>query len=326
MSKKLKAVSLFSGCGGFDLGVSKSNVDFIWANDIDEHAGFAYKSIFKKTDFEVKDIKTIQDIPNADILIGCYPCTGFSAAARRKWKDGEDRDLKQNDKNFLFEEFLRAIEIVQPNLIFIENVRGMLSAENGYFLNQQLTGFNKKGFKNIKPIILNSADYGVAQTRQRVFFVGFHERLGKVEYSPPKPSHGPKVLRNFNTLRHAIGDLPEWPNGDFYEGVFHGHYLTRNRKRSWDQPSFTVVADGHHVPLHPMGEPMSFVSKDKWKLNGDINRRLSWRECARIQGLPDEMEFNGTIMDKYRVIGNSVPPKVSEAISKDAIKILREHL
>jgi DNA (cytosine-5)-methyltransferase 1 len=319
----MKAVSLFSGCGGFDLGVSKSGVDIIMANDIDHDAAAAYQSIFPKTHFVEKDVRLITKFPRADILIGCYPCTGFSSAARRRWKNRKDeRDLTVNDKNFLFQEFLRAIDHVKPKLIFIENVRGMLSANNGYFLNQQLEGFRSRGFENIRPMILNAANYGVAQTRERVFFVGFHKRLGPVDYKEPRPTFGTE-MRPHRSLRDVIADLPEWPDGEFFDGPFHGHFLTRNRKRGWDQPSFTVVADGHHVPLHPGGEPMSFVRKDTWQLNGEFNRRLSWRECLRIQGLPENMNAGETLWDKYRVVGNSVPPRLAQRLSTSAISTLR---
>lgn len=319
----LKAVSLFSGCGGFDLGVTRAGVEVIWANDIDACAASAYKSLFPKTEFVNKSIKDVFEIPEADILIGCYPCTGFSSAARRKWKDRTERDLFLNDKNFLFQEFLRAIDIVKPKLIFIENVRGMLSAEGGYFIAEQIAGFNSRGFRSIKPLVLNSADFGVPQTRERIFLVGFHESLGEITFEQPKHTNGAGCESPYNTLLKAIGDMPEWPTGEFFEGSFHGHYLTRNRKRRWDQPSFTIVADGHHVPLHPMGESMIHVGKDKWALQGELNRRLSWRECARIQGLPDYIEIDGPLMNKYRVIGNSVPPDLSFNIAKQALEQIR---
>ena len=117
--KSLKAVSLFSGCGGFDLGVKRAGVDIIWANDIDPCAASAYRSLFPNTEFVNKSIKEVLDFPEADILIGCYPCTGFSSAARRKWKERTERNLHLNDKNFLFEEFLRAIDIVKPKMIYL---------------------------------------------------------------------------------------------------------------------------------------------------------------------------------------------------------------
>ena len=167
---KLTAVSLFSGCGGFDLGIKECGVDIIWANDIDYHAASAYKSIFKDVEFVHDDIRNIDAFPNADILIGCYPCTGFSQAAKRKWKHRTERDLLSNPNNFLFQEFLRALKAVKPKFIFIENVQGMLSASNGYFLNEQIRGLKNLGFEDVQMKLLNAADYGLPQTRKRVFY------------------------------------------------------------------------------------------------------------------------------------------------------------
>jgi DNA (cytosine-5)-methyltransferase 1 len=319
----MKAVSLFSGCGGFDQGVQNCGVEFAFANDIDAVAEKFYKAYFPKVYFKLGNIQTITEFPEADILIGCYPCTGFSAAARRRWKNRqESRDLTQNDTNFLFREFLRAINIVNPKAIFIENVRGMLSANNGFFLQEQIAGFKSLGFSNIKPLVLDASDYGVPQTRVRVFFAALHDDFGKIEFDLPLPSNG-TLLDPKRTLADAISDLDPWPIGEFYEGVFHGHYLTRNRKRKWDMPSYTVVADGHHVPLHPSGNPMLYVGKDKWKLGEGPNRRLSWRECLRIQGLPDIDDIDDSLMNKYKVAGNSVPPKLAEAVARPVIEKLR---
>lgn len=316
----LKAVSLFSGCGGFDLGISSLGVDIIWANDIDRHAVSAYKSLFPNTEMIDDDIRNIKNIPSADILIGCYPCTGFSEAAKRKWKSRNSRDLKSNPNNFLFLEFLRAIDIVKPKFIFIENVRGMLSASSGYFINEQIKGLQSRGFKQVKYQLMSADDYGVPQSRKRVFIVGVHESVDGFNYDFVSPTHNKSKKL---TLRDAIGDMPEWPEGEFSTTVFHGHYLTRNRKRSWDKPSYTIVAQADHVPLHPMGDPMQKVGKDKWKLTGDLNRRLSWRECAAIQGLPINMNIDGGINAKYKVIGNSVPPRLAYNVGKPVIDFLK---
>jgi DNA (cytosine-5)-methyltransferase 1 len=321
MAKGIKAVSLFSGCGGFDFGVTQAGAEIIWANDNDPHAAQSYQSIFDDVDFQLGDIRKIKSFPKADILIGCYPCTGFSEAARRRWKNFEDRDIHQNDKNFLFQEFLRALKIIKPKFLFVENVRGMLSAGEGWFINKQIKAFGELGYR-IQFSQVDSSQFGVAQSRKRVFLVGVKNAIKDFNYSFPAMTHGAEERNKVKTLRDAIKGMPEWPTGDFYEGSFHGHYLTRNRKRSWDEPSFTIVAHGHHIPLHPGGDPMVFIEKDKWKLQGDFNRRLSWKECAKIQGLPQKMKVEGTLMDKYRVVGNSVPPKLSKAIVKPVIKYL----
>lgn len=311
---KLTAISLFSGCGGFDFGASQAGVDFLWANDIDPVAGSAYRSIFPDVEFHVGDVREVRFFPRADILIGCYPCTGFSLAARRRWKEREERDLTAIKGNFLYLEFLRVLEQSNPKYFFVENVRGMVSAKEGWFFQQQLEGFKQSGY-TVHHNLLHAPNYGLPQSRQRVFLVGVRNDIAQeFEYKFLPPTHGPTAPRPYATLRDAIGDMPLWPKGEFSEQCFHGHYLTRNRKRAWDQQSYTIVANADHVPLHPHGEPMSFVKKDTWQLNGDFNRRLSWRECARLQGLPDNISPSGTLSDCYRVVGNAVPPPFGKAL------------
>lgn len=313
MTGQLTAVSLFSGCGGFDWGVASAGIRIIWANDIYPHAATAYQSLFPSVEFTLDDITNIKSFPEADILIGCYPCTGFSLAARRKWHGRKERDLHANETNFLYKEFLRALKQVKPKYLFVENVRGMLSAENGWFFEQQLFGFRNAGY-NVEYKLLDAANYGVAQSRKRVFIVGVRQDVKDFAYTFPKPTHGLTTKKPFVTLRDVIGEMPEWPEGEYCNLKYHGHYLTRNRKRPWDKPSYTIVADEHHVPLHPMGEPMRYVQKDAWELQGTMNRRLSWRECAAIQGLPAHISPSGTLEHKYRVVGNAVPPAFGRAL------------
>ncbi len=320
MSKILSAVSLFSGCGGFDYGSHQSGIEIIWANDLDKHAAAAYRSILPNVEFHERDIREIKSFPQADILIGCYPCTGFSLAARRRWKDREARDLRMNDDNFLYREFVRALIQVKPKFIFIENVGGMISAQEGWFFEQQLEGFRKHGY-NLYHDVLYAPDFGVPQSRKRMFIVGVHQAFSSFRYSFPKPTHGPSTSKPYQVLRDAIGDMELWPDGEYFSASFHGHYLTRNRKRSWADLSYTIVANAHHIPLHPMGEPMKYVSKDKWDLQGHANRRLSWRESVRIQGLPDTILPSGNLTHKYRVIGNAVPPALGKAIVKSIVEL-----
>jgi DNA (cytosine-5)-methyltransferase 1 len=319
MSKKLSAVSLFSGSGGFDWGAHKAGVDIVWANDNDPFAANAYRSIFPDTEFILDDIRNIKSFPKADILIGCYPCTGFSVAARRRGFNMIERDLKSNKNNFLYTEYLRALKQIKPKYLFVENVKGMVSADDGWFLQEQIKGFEAAGYKvHYEP--LQATHFGVPQSRTRIFIVGVHKDETSFEYEFPKPSYGPGLRYDYKVLKDAILDMEEWPIGEFLDYSFHGHYLTRNRKRKWDEPSYTIVAHAHHVPLHPMGRPMKYIGKDQWALQGTKNRRLSWRECAAIQGLPARVNPGGKLIDKYRVIGNAVPPRFGEALLKPIVK------
>lgn len=309
----LTAVSLFSGCGGFDWGAHRAGVKILWANDIDPVAAAAYRSLFPGVRFVEGDIGEVDQFPEADVLIGCYPCTGFSLGARRRWRGREDRDLKANDGNFLYREFLRALKQVSPRYLFVENVRGMKSADEGWFLERQIHAFRRAGYR-VKHQLLNSADYGVAQARQRLFLVGVRSDVKRFKYEFPAPTHGVDGGPPRRALQDVIAGMAEWPEGEYCDVAFHGHYLTRQRKRGWDEQSYTIVANSHHVPLHPMGEKMRYLCKDTWELVGDQNRRLSWKECRRIQGLPDHLDPGGNLDQKYRVVGNAVPPAFGEQL------------
>lgn len=314
----MEAVSLFSGCGGFDYGATLAGLNIIWANDIDKHVYDAYKSILPHVPLVIDDIRKIRRFPKADVLIGCYPCTGFSIAARRRWKGNKERDLMKVEGNFLYLEFLRALKEIRPKYFFVENVSGMKSAMQGWFFNEQIKGFRDLGYTP-RAKLLHGIHYGLAQERKRIFIVGIRNDIAKdFQYEFPKPLYGPG-LKPYKVMKDVIYDLPLWPEGEFETRPFHGHYLTRNRKRSWSQPSFTIVAHSSHVPLHPNGDPMKKIGKDKWELVGDFNRRLSWRECARLQGLPDHFSPSGSLKDKYRVVGNAVPPIFAEVLIKPII-------
>ena len=310
----LTAVSLFSGCGGFDWGIKQAGVDIIWANDINKYAAHAYKTILPEVPFLLSDVRSVKAFPKADILIGCYPCTGFSIAARRRWKDKAERNLVETDGNFLYLEFLRALKQVNPRYFFVENVSGMVSALNGWFFQQQLEGFRIQGYTP-QAKLLKAVDYGSAQDRKRVFIVGVRNDIfNDFRYVFPKPTHGPGTENEYATIRDIIGHMDIWPNDDFSTIPFHGHYLTRNRKRDWDQQSFTIVANVSHIPLHPVGLPMKYISKDKWELQGHDNRRFSWQECRALQSLPDTLYPEGPLSEKYKVIGNAVPPLYASAL------------
>jgi DNA (cytosine-5)-methyltransferase 1 len=318
ITNRVTAVSLFSGCGGFDLGASRAGVNIVFANDNDLATLGAYKSILPDVDFKLSNIEDIKSFPQADILIGCYPCTGFSLAARRKWKTEPVRNLREVKGNFLYKEYIRALIYIKPKFFFVENVSGMKSAESGWFFDQQLKGFTEAGYSVVFKS-LNAVDFGLSQERKRIFIVGTRNDIRKkFVYRFPSPTIGEGKER-IKTLEDAIGDMPLWPDGEYDDSKFHGHYLTRNRKRGWNEPSFTIVANAAHIPLHPMGKPMKKIGKDHWVLEGNENRRLSWRECARLQGFPDSFAPSGSLSSKYRVIGNAVPPLFGELLLKQIV-------
>ncbi len=284
------------------------------ANDILHYAREVYAANLPETDFRTTSIEEIRTFPPADLLIGCYPCQGYSQGGAR------DADRRVNR---LYREFDRALREIRPKAFVVENVPGMARSNNRHFLNAQLVRFRLAGFSVAEPRCINSAHYGLAQERRRIFIVGIRSDLG-LRYQFPEPTHGPG-LKPIKTQRDVLeGSKDEWPIGEFLDQDFHWYYLSRNRYRGWDEPSKTILANARHMPLHPMSPPLTKVGKDKWVFDGDPGtaRRLSFKEAAALQDLAD-WRFPDTVglRKKYHVIGNAVPPmlfrQIVEAIPKE---------
>ncbi|MBZ9869216.1 DNA cytosine methyltransferase [Mesorhizobium sp. CA15] len=303
------AVSLFSGCGGSDIGLHKAGFDILMANDILPYARDVYRANLPDTDFRLGDVAKIKNFPRADLLVGCYPCQGFS--------QGGVRDPSRTI-NYLYREFDRALRQIKPKAFIVENVSGMRRADFRHLLNNQIVRFRLAGYK-VKSELLDARDFGVAQERQRVFIVGIRADLDDI-YEFPMPAYFADARRGQRhlTIRDAIGDLPEWPDGEFNNEVFHWYYLSRNRYRGWEETSRTIVAKGRHVSLHPISPKLKRIHTDKWVFEDDRPaRRLSFRECARLQGFPKAMKFPDTAIlnEKYKVVGNAVPPPLFNAVA-----------
>ncbi|PTA86886.1 DNA (cytosine-5-)-methyltransferase [Kluyvera sp. Nf5] len=301
-------VSLFSGCGGSDAGVLGAGFNVLMANDILPYARDVYLANHPETDYVLGDVSAIESFPSADLLVGCYPCQGFSQGGVRK----ADRKI-----NTLYLEFARALRFVKPKAFIVENVSGMVRSNFEHLLKDQFKVFEEAGYK-VKSQILNASNYGVAQDRKRIFIVGIRSDFG-TDYEFPLATHGDN-LKPYTTIRDAIGHLPEWPVGEFYDSDFHWYYLSRNRRQDWEQISKTIVANPRHMPLHPISPTLIKLGPDKWQFTSDAPaRRFSFREAAHLQGFGDlvfpETERASMNM-KYTVVGNAVPPPLFEAVAK----------
>lgn len=308
MSGKVKAVSLFSGCGGSDSGLVQSGFDVIFANDIMPYARDLYLANFPETDYQCRDIKEIKSFPKADLLVGCYPCQGFSQGGARE----SNRKI-----NYLYREFDRALRQIRPKAFIVENVSGMYRSDFRHLLQNQIIRFRLAGYL-VETKLLNADHFGVAQERRRVFIVGIRSDLG-VRYKFPKPTHGIGQRKPVKTIADALAGLPDWPEGDFLDAGFHWYYMSRNRRRDWTEPSKTIVSSARHMPIHPISPELIYVQPDKWRWSGDApKRRFSYREASRLQGFNDHLVFpeNGTLLKKYEVIGNAVPPPLFQAVAK----------
>ncbi len=343
--KKYNLLSLFSGCGGLDLGfelaglkavmgeevmeaairekkIFDQNTDnnvfhTIYANDIFDEARQTYR---KNAGYEIymdkSDIRKIKNFPKADIVLGGFPCPGFSEGGPR---------LIDDERNFLYLHFIRCLIQSQPKIFVAENVKGMMTLGKGEVFRQIVQDFDAAGY-HIYHRLLNAAEYGVPQIRERVILVGVKKGMDFV-YQYPNPTHGSeeKGLKRIVTLKDAIGDLEENP-GDYFTGSYSSIFMSRNRKKKWDEPSFTIQASGRQAPIHPAGMPMEHVGKDKYVfLDGEENnRRLSVKEIARIQTFPDWYEFSRGTRNRnenakldlvYKQIGNAVPVRLAIAVA-----------
>ncbi len=217
------AVSLFTGCGGSDAGVIESGFNVILANDMLRYAKDTYLANLPDTNFNLGCIENINSFPSAPLLIGCYPCQGFS--------QGGTRDPNRR-VNRLYLEFARALEQIRPKAFVVENVSGMIRKNFQHLLQKQIKVFENKGYQ-LKYDVLNASDFGVSQDRKRIFIVGIRNDID-AEYRFPSPTHGNAMNYPKKTIKQAIGQMPKWPEGDFYDYDFHWYYLSRNRRRGWD--------------------------------------------------------------------------------------------
>ncbi len=344
----LKTISLFSGCGGSDLGATRAGAEIIFVNDFSKNAietYLKYRHLLVASDALITrcDISEIDDFPQCDLLLGCYPCQSFTM--------GGNRTPDSDPRSKLYLQFCRALQISGAEYFITENVTGLAWLRYGKYLKEQLAALENtgKGY-NISIEILNSKDYGVPQDRKRLFFVGVRKDLS-VFYHFPQPTHGQEANQlSFLSHGDAILGLTGDSAGEYYhyeKEPFSWWYLSRNRKRPWSEVSYTIQANWRHNPLHPASPTMRLVKsnlkdgfKQRWEFTDVYDhlqdsrnlpvfeqpRRLSWRESAVIQTFPADFEPVGSVSSKQEQIGNATPPLLMEAIVKALIteKSLRE--
>ena len=308
----LTAVSLFTGCGGSDTGMLRAGFSIIMANDIFSYGRDCYLANLPETDYQLNDISTIKSFPLVDVLFGCYPCQGFSQGGARR---------SEVPINYLYKQFYRALLDIQPKAFVIENVSGLVRSDSHTLFMDQLKCFESAGY-HVKFKKLCAMDYGIAQERYRVFIVGLKRSIGDYFQFPEKThSNEDEKLPNYKTIKEALKGMTDWPSAqEYYDLPFHWYYMSRNRYRGWNEISKTIVANARHIPLHPASPEMVKVGVDEWRFVTDQPaRRFSYREASRLQGFSKEYIFpeNGNLMNKYKAIGNAVPPVFFEHIGNE---------
>ena len=304
----MKVVSLFSGAGGLDLGFIQAGHTIVWANDLYADAVATYRHNIGNHIVE-KDIKDIasSDIPDCDIVIGGFPCQGFSVANTKRHS--------LDERNVLYKELLRVIRDKQPKYFLAENVKGILSLNKGESFKMIINDFSSLNY-NVVYKILNAADYGVPQTRERVIIIGVRKDVD-FTYEYPEPTHFKQPNSGEATwvsAGEAVSQLPDpdQPNNvanhtySKYKLSFNGYI--GHRPVDPNKPAPTVTARGDNkggvvILPHPNGQ-----------------RRMTCRELTTIQSFPLDFEFMGNNSSIYRQIGNAVPVQLAYHIAKQFAK------
>ncbi|GAB1539481.1 DNA cytosine methyltransferase [Scytonema sp. NUACC21] len=322
---KQEIVALFSGCGGLDLGFRKAGFNVVWANEYDKDIWETYEKNHLDTVLDKGDIREIssKEIPDCVGIIGGPPCQSWSEA-------GSQRGIN-DERGKLFLEYVRILKDKQPLFFLAENVPGMLHKKHSCALKNIIAAFEEAGYV-VSFKLLNAIRYNVPQDRKRVILIGYHVNCKKrFNFSLLKQaSHIPTLKETIWDLRESAlaaqdksktnGQSCLVPNHEYMTGGFSSMYMSRNRVRSWDEPSFTIQAGGRHAPIHPQANKMIHVGKDRWIFDPNSPqpyRRLSVRECARIQTFPDDFIFHyKDLTAGYKMIGNAVPVNFSYAIAQ----------
>jgi len=328
MKHPIRIASFFSGCGGLDLGFERAGFNVIWANEFDSTIWETFERNFPNVKLDRRSILSVHslDLPNnLHGIIGGPPCQAWSEA-------GAGRGIN-DERGKVFFEYIRILKDVKPLFFLAENVSGILGEKHKPAFNAIINGFSSIGY-NVSYALLNAKYYNVPQDRERVIIVGYNKIMQK-KFIFPVGSN------SFRTLRNAIGDLPEpvqaqpfnktngsalkIANHEYMNGGFSTIYMSRNRVRSWDEQSFTIQAGGRHAPIHPQAPKMKFIEQNRRIFipgKEHLYRRLSVRECARIQTFPDNFILHyKDISDGYKMVGNAVPVDFAKAI---AIKIMAD--
>ena len=301
----LNMVDLFCGAGGFSVGAKWAGYHAVFGNDHFEPAIKTWTAnhpnaisclgdIRKIDPVSVKNLLESKGIRNIHLLTGGVPCQGFSRS-NRKHNDDDER-------NFLFLEYMRFVEVLKPDAIILENVSGMRSSAGGKF-EKEIKAFMESLGYNVEIKLVNAADYGVPQIRQRLIFVGINKaKFKNVRFTFPAPT-----VSRYVTVEEAWSDLPKYIKNTKQGEPMYKRFKQRIRLRL-DTPSPTQLAGGIR-PSFQFGHPTE-------------PRGLSIRERARIQSFPDSYKFIGGIVQERVQTGNAVPPLLAYNIIKQISKIL----
>ena len=303
--KTYKVVSLFCGAGGLDIGFSRAGFNTIWANDNCKAACETFKLWSPTTEVVCAPIDKIplSSIPDCDVILGGFPCQGFSTMGCRRVDD---------PRNKLYLNYVEIVKRKQPLAFVGENVKGLLSMNGGQTFLKIIEDFASCGYK-IYYKLMNARYFNVPQDRKRVIIVGLRKDIDVPYFKYPKPCD--KLI----TIAEALKDFPEPSLSDVQPLIptrVTKRYMQRNKRRDWNDVSFTIQAHENSIPLHPSSPDMILLKKGYCRFGDGVSRRFSYQECAALQTFPRNMKICGnSLRSKYRQVGNAVPCNLAEAIA-----------
>lgn len=312
-----KIVSIFSGCGGLDLGFHEEGYTTVWANDFAEWAVESFRANFGDV-IHLKDITKIdpytdKSIPDCDLVLGGFPCQDFSIIWKQPGLNGK--------RGGLFRHFAEFVDAKKPKAFVAENVKGLLTANGGKAIDTIVRDFESiaPGYV-VKPHLYNFAEYGVPQFRERVLFVGVRIDTG-FRFVHPKPTHGPNANKPYFTAGEALKDVESVPYNNELINIKEktrqmlalipeGGNFTDIPK---DSPLYVKGMISHVYRRLKLDEPAKTIiaagGGGTWGYHYPEPRPLTNRERARLQSFPDDFIFKGSVTEVRRQIGNAVPPE-----------------
>jgi DNA (cytosine-5)-methyltransferase 1 len=322
--KHLKVISLFAGCGGSDLGIiggfdflgkkyKKLPVSIVHASDYDKSAVDTYNKNFNHSAV-CCDVRALSSnsLPDCDVVLGGFPCQSFSTVNPTK----NTNDARAN----LYKEMLRIVSEKLPMAFIAENVKGMMTLEKGTIMKRILSDFESIGY-NVKFKLLNAADYGIPQRRERVFIVGIRSDIN-VEFEFPKPVLSENATNSWVPLNKIVTKLKIEDSKYYFskravEGMKNAKpNMKRGLFQDLNKPCLTITSHLAKVSLNSR-DPVLLVNPEE-----ELYRRFTVKEAAGIQSFPEQFEFPVSDHQAYKQIGNAIPPVLMWHVSSALTELL----